>query len=614
MYIGLAFEESTALKRQGCEISVIVFGGPRLDALRLDALRLDRVRSTDGGTLVKRKRAIDPVGGGVKVHSLQRRSTVAVSSIVLLLAGALAVAPLIPPAIPSGVDTAAFSAAAALETIERLAVEPRPIGSLGSQRARDFIVAQLRALGLEPQLQTSRSRNYYSAAGETIDIVNILARIPGTAPTKAVALMGHYDTIPATAGANDDASAVAIMLETARAVLAGTPLRNDVILLFTDGEEPAPRYGSSAFVGDHPWLNDIGLVINLETIGTGGPSFVIEMNGPESWMMSQYARAVPYQAAFSFITAVSELIGGSNTDFATLRDAGIPGFDVAYMHGNSIYHTAADAPDRVSLRSLQHQGANALALARHFGDLNLGLPHDDLKTVFFTISRYLVVQYPGTWALPIAVLTGVVLLVAMCRQRSWLRSLLSLGTTLATALIAAMAAAGIWMMLASWRSSMGIAEGYVYLALLVLLTLGIGVAISRLTRRRVGTGADAVGVVILWLALGLLTAVAVPGMSYLFTWPAWVAAVCLVFPVLESMRRWWGLIRWAVVCTTTLVMLVPAIDFFHQFAQPRSGNLDSQILAVIAIPILLAALVIELLRVFSVRSPKRSPSTPRQGL
>jgi hypothetical protein len=43
--------------------------------------------------------------------------------------------------------------------------------------------------------------------------------------------------VPTGPGASDDGSGVAALLETARALAIGTPLRNDVIFLFTDAEE-----------------------------------------------------------------------------------------------------------------------------------------------------------------------------------------------------------------------------------------------------------------------------------------------------------------------------------------------------------------------------------------
>ena len=308
----------------------------------------------------------------MKDRGRSNRLAVVVSWVVLLLAGAASVAPLVPPAAFTGVDATAFSAARAFDHIERIAEEPHPIGTPANQRVRADIVGRLRVLGLEAELQTIESPDYYGGPGDSVSVVNVLARIPGTASNGTVALVGHYDTVPTTPGANDDGSAVAIMLETARAIQAGHPLRNDVILLFTDGEEPAPRFGSSAFVAEHPWAGDLGFVINLEAVGSGGPSTLIEMNGPAGWIIDRYAEAVPHPVAFSFLTATTELIGGSNSDFASFRDEGIPGVELAYVHGSPIYHTPADAPDRVSLRSLQQQGANTLALTRHIGDLELG--------------------------------------------------------------------------------------------------------------------------------------------------------------------------------------------------------------------------------------------------
>jgi hypothetical protein len=537
----------------------------------------------------------------MKNQSLRYRLPVMLSWTILFLALFLGAAPLYPPVSPDVVADTDFSVARALDHIEAIAREPRPMGSLGNQRGRDEITAQLRALGLEPEFQAFHAANYYSPMGESVELVNILARIPGTASTAAIALMGHHDTVPHTLGANDDASAVAILLEAARAILAGPALRNDVILLFTDGEEPAPRFGSSAFAGAHPWFDGIGFVINLETIGSGGPSIVVEMNGSREWIIDQYARVVPYPVAFSFVTETAELIGGSNTDFSTFRDAGVAGIGFAYMTGSSIYHTMEDSLERVSARSLYQQGANTLALSRHLGNLDFNLDKQASKSVFFTIGRFLVIRYPASWAVPIVLLAGAILIAAAWRYRSWRQVIRGLVITLATGLLSAAVASGIWTLLGDWRSTMRISESYLYLVGLALLTAGIGVAMARLLKRRIGAGADALGVVILWWSLGLLTAITVPGMSYLFAWPALAGGVALLLPLNKASAKWGGLACWAVVSAAILIPLVPAIDFFYQFVQPRPGNPDSQVLVLIAIPILLVSLVIELLRVFRVR-------------
>ena len=68
----------------------------------------------------------------------------------------------------------------------------------------------------------------------------------------------HYDSMPMTPGAADCGSCVATLLETARALLAGPPLQNDVILVFTDDEELDPMAGADAFVPGHIRETKIG--------------------------------------------------------------------------------------------------------------------------------------------------------------------------------------------------------------------------------------------------------------------------------------------------------------------------------------------------------------------
>lgn len=523
----------------------------------------------------------------------------------LLVAAVVAVVALVPTAPPVTVPAEGFSAARAFEHILAIAQEPRPIGGPGNRRARANIVEQLHLLGLEAELQTARARDYYGSSGGSVEVVNVVTRIPGTASTGAVALMGHYDSFPGAPGANDDASAVAIMLETARALLAVPRLRNDVILLFTDGEEPAPRFDSSAFVAGHPWAADIGFLINLEALGAGGPSLLAGVGSAQAWTVRQYAAAVPYPAAFSFVTATAELIGGSSSDFSTFRSLGTPGVEFAYLHGSPIYHTSADAPERVSLRSLYQHGANTLALARHVGNLDLGVPHDDAGCIFFTVGRLYTVRYPEAWTLPIALAAGAVLAVVGCRQRAWLRVLQSSGATVVSVVVAAVAAGGIWLGLAGWRSAMGLVESYTYLAGLILLDLGVVAAVARLARRQIPAEPDALGVLLVWWLLGVLLAVWAPGMSYLFAWPALAGGLVLVCRSLFGSRRWSQLASLMLVAGTTLVLLVPAMDIFYQLAQPRPGNPDSQALPLVAVPVLLLALVGELLRTFWVPASGR---------
>ncbi|QUO40746.1 M28 family peptidase [Brevibacillus composti] len=139
----------------------------------------------------------------------------------------------------------------------------------------DYLIAEINRLGLEPQVQTAEvsktdgNRNLVTAA----TVRNILVRVAGTSHTSAILVSAHYDSEPGSYGANDDGVAVAAMLETLRMPQAGPKPKNDLIFLFSDGEE-LNLLGAEAFWRDHPWARDVSLVLNYESRGSRGPSVI----------------------------------------------------------------------------------------------------------------------------------------------------------------------------------------------------------------------------------------------------------------------------------------------------------------------------------------------------
>lgn len=182
----------------------------------------------------------------------------------------------------------------------------------------------------------------------------------------------------------------------------------------------------------------------------------------------------------------AELIGGSDTDLAPFRDDGKPGLEMAYLHGSPIYHTAADSPERVSLRSVQQHGANLLAVTRHLGSLDLDEPGADTTMTFFTLGRSAVIRYPATWDLLIALGAAAALQVAIRLTGTWRRTLRSAGSAFLTALGSVVVVTLVWLSLAGIRNTMGIPESYVYLAVLAALSAGIVLGAARRFSREVG--------------------------------------------------------------------------------------------------------------------------------
>ena len=152
-----------------------------------------------------------------------------------------------PDPAPASAPPADFSADRAVSVVDQLAREPRPIGSPASDAARDALVGRLRAEGLAPRVDATASLAAEEGQARAARVENVVATLPGTDPTGAVVLMAHYDSVAAGPGAADDMSGVATILETVRALRAGPPLRNDVTVVLTDGEE-AGLHGARAWV------------------------------------------------------------------------------------------------------------------------------------------------------------------------------------------------------------------------------------------------------------------------------------------------------------------------------------------------------------------------------
>lgn len=479
------------------------------------------------------------------------------------------------------------------------------MGSAANARVRDYLVVTLIDMGLSPQTQTAEVPDYFGAAGETVEITNVLVRIEGTEGDQAMVLTAHYDSVPTTPGANDNAAAVAALLETGRE-LAAQPPPNDVILLFTDGEEPTPRFGASAFV-DHPWFDDVTLAVNFEGIGVAGPALLVELNGPAAELAGRLADSTRHPAMFSFLTRTAELIGGASTDFDVFRNADIPGYNFAYLRGSSVYHTELDRPARLNLDGMAHQATLAKEIA--YGSRETSGKPDAGPQVFFTIPGWIVIGYGSGPARASALLAAVIVgWLVIQRMRRAPGSAKRLGAGVALALTASLAAVAIttvvWIGIVALRSGMGVLESYAWLLVLVA---GLTGSWYLIWRRALSWKVDLLtAIALLWGLLALLSGFGLPSMSYLFVWPAIVGGVMMVAGGAPP-------VRFAIIAIPTAVLLIPAIDSFFLLAAPRPGNPGSELPATIAVSLLLVILAVGLVHAASQPAARRASVWGRQA-
>jgi Peptidase family M28 len=503
---------------------------------------------------------------------------------VLLVGFGIAVLPLVPPA-PAGEETdlGEFSADRAFDHVEAIAQSPHPIGSEESRRVQAYLIETLSGMGLSPITQSVEVEDYFGAPGGTVDVVNVMVRIEGVDPTGALALVAHYDTVPTTPGANDDSGGVGILIEIARILSTDPPMGNDVILLFTDGEEPAPRFGSTAFVAEHPWFNDVAFVVNLEATGSTGPSLLVEISGSERQMIEVLSESASHPAAYSFVTEIADLAGGFGTDFDLFKENGVQGISFAHAHGSPIYHTENDSISNVSLASLQQQGANTLAVARTVGSSDLEEQTEPEGAVFFTVVGSNVITYSDAFAQAVSLVAVMGLGTALVFNRGGglgevKRVLTSAAFVLGLFVAAIVLGALLWTGLVGWRSTPGIVEAYAYLTLLLGFVVAVWVLATRLFRNRFD-GPDLLGgVVMIWVFMAVITTWFAPGTSYLFVWPALVGLVFWLASPIEGGSIISLSVTALIVASIVFIVTLPALDIFFQMAQPRPGNPDSELI------------------------------------
>ncbi len=251
-----------------------------------------------------------------------------------------------------------FSSDRMMKTIRDLAdpaLAGRALGTPGLDRAAEMIATAFREAGLAPFGGTS-----FQDGGAPPDgrrrLRNVLGVVPGKDPARArecLVVGAHYDHLGTDArglhaGADDNASGVAVLLEVAR-TMARTPGARTIVFAAFSGEEEA-RLGSKQFAerlaaGPYP---DCRAMINLDTVGRLGTGKLMVLGAgsaaewPHIFQGAGYVTGAPLQI-------VPGDPGGS--DQVSFAEAGIPAVQlVAPPHAD--WHTPRDTPDKIDVEGL----------------------------------------------------------------------------------------------------------------------------------------------------------------------------------------------------------------------------------------------------------------------
>ncbi len=246
--------------------------------------------------------------------------------------------------------------------------EGRGIGTAGLDAAAEYVAAQFQAIGLRPggdhgtwfqSFTTDRSPD-----GKPVALRNVLGILPGTKPElsgQSAVVSAHYDHLGfgfpdahaefkgrLHAGADDNASGVAVLIELARAAAAGAKPSRTLVFAAFAGEE-AGLLGARHYAAHpaFPLEQTIG-VVNLDTVG--------RLNGQKVTILAA-GTATEWPHIFrgaSFVTGVESRSipdQAEASDQMAFIEKGVPAVQV-FTQAHADYHRPGDTADRVDVPGL----------------------------------------------------------------------------------------------------------------------------------------------------------------------------------------------------------------------------------------------------------------------
>ena len=296
-----------------------------------------------------------------------------------------------------------FSIENALDHLRIISKKPHYTGSEYHSVVRDYILNELKNMGLETEIQNQVVTRFCCVGTNTS---NIIGTIKGSSNGKSLVLLTHYDSRHhASFGASDAGSGVVTILEGVRSFLSKNTIPiNDIHLVFTDAEEIG-LLGAQAFVKNHSLVDNIGLVLNFEARGSGGPSYMLmETNGKNGVLISEFINAEPgFPAANSLMYSIYKMLP-NDTDLTVFREqANINGFNFAFIGDHFDYHTSLDSFERLDRNTLIHQADYIMSMLNHFSKINLSNLDSENDYVYLNFPILKMLHYPYSWIYPLLI-------------------------------------------------------------------------------------------------------------------------------------------------------------------------------------------------------------------
>ncbi len=428
-------------------------------------------------------------------------------------------------------------------------------------------------MGLETEIQTQTAINKKWFAATTTE--NIIARIKGSENGKALMLLTHYDSNPhSSVGASDAGSGVVTILEGLRAFLAkNTTPKNDIIILISDAEELG-LLGAQAFVDAHKWAKDVGLVLNFEARGSGGPSYMLmETNGKNSKLLSEFIAAKPnFPVANSLMYSIYKKLP-NDTDLTVFRkEADINGFNFAFIGDHFDYHTALDSYERLDRETLLHQADYFTTSINYFSNSDLTNLNSDEDFVYVNFPFVKLLTYSFSWVLPMLIIAMLLFIVLLFFGFS-LNKLTIKGAFksfipfIVSILLCGGISFGLWKLILFIHPQYqdilhGFTyNGYIYIAAFVLLNLYILFKTYKFFLKQDKPTDLIIAPIFIWLLINVIISIYLKGAGF-FIIPVFVSLFILAIAIFMNLEEKSKRILFTIISIPTIYIFAPLIKMF----------------------------------------------------
>ena len=254
----------------------------------------------------------------------------------------------------------------------------REVGTAGHDDARGYILGRLHDMGIAPYLPGGFEASY---SWDDQEFCNLLAVLPGEDTSLPPVLLGaHYDAVEGTPGADDNAAAVAVLLEVA-GILGQERLPRSVMVAFFDAEEPpnflSPSMGSIRCFEDQ-LLGPVHAAVIMDLVGHDVPIpgledllFVVGLESNEG--LGEVIQSCPVDPEIRIVPTLNRYVGDLS-DHHVFRQNDVPYLFLScatWQH----YHQPTDTPDKLNYKKVE-------AIARYLVRLTVEISGNPLAGAF----------------------------------------------------------------------------------------------------------------------------------------------------------------------------------------------------------------------------------------